>query len=409
MSNNSVKAVDLGTAFIVGITASENGQSVVRSVRNCFVDLDDLNVDINWVKENTPANIVQIEDDDGNINSFIIGDEAINLPIGKVRRPMKSGLINPNEDLAITIISKIMEMVIGPADFPGQIVCYSSPAATADATLDPVNHSRIAKKIFEDLGYKPIEVSEALAVIYANCPKVIDDNGKEYLFSGIGLSFGGGMCNITHTYLGIPTPELTFSLPRSGDWVDEKVSVSMGDKENGDRRYTPSYIAGFKERYLDLLRDDYTDKELIDFGFTSGGRRKDFRKIHFSLCSYYEDLISFSIANFIDKFKKSGVESDYAVEIVISGGTSLPHGFPEKFEQLLHEREDFPFEIREVRRANDPLNATCLGALTKAKSEWKKANANGGGSSGSAKKPASTPQPKKPKEEAGSNEENADA
>lgn len=369
---NSVKAVDLGTAFIVGITSDVSGKNVIRSVRNCFVDLDDLNVDINWVKENTPANIVQIQDDDGNISSFIIGDEAINLPIGKVRRPMKSGLVNPNEDLAITIISKIIEMVIGPSDFPGQIVCYSSPAATSDNKLDPVNHSRIAKKIFEDLGYEAIEISEALAVIYANCPKVIDENGKEYLFSGIGLSFGGGMCNITHTYLGIPTPELTFSLPRSGDWIDNRVSESMGDKENGDPRFSPSYISGFKERYLDLLKEDYTDAELIDFGFTSGNRRKDFRKIHFALRSYYEDLINFSIASFCDKFKRSRVESDYAVEIVISGGTSLPHGFPEKFDAILRERGDFPFEISRVRRAEDPLNATCLGALTKAKSEAKK-------------------------------------
>lgn len=364
--------VDVGTAFIVG-SRSEGGKNVLRTVRNCFLALDDLTDDVNWLKENTNSSIVEIEDEDGDVKSFVIGNDAMSLPNAKVRRPMSSGIINPSEEEASIIISKIIEMVSGPAQYPGEIACGSIPATTISG-VDSVNHKRIIEKAFKDLGYDFIPINEGLAIIYANNPIIIDDDGKQIPFSGIGISMGGGQVNVAHSHMGIPTPELAFSVGRSGDWIDERVSETFGRDAVGNLVVSPSEVARFKEKYLNLTKSDtdYTNEELDALGFKKASRRTKFRKMHFGLSSYYEDLINFVLANFVEKFKQSRIQSDYEIEIVISGGTSMPPGVVEKFEKILSERGDFPFEVKCVRRAADPFNSTALGALTKAISEEKK-------------------------------------
>lgn len=364
--------VDVGTAFIVGARI-ENGKNVLRTVRNCFLALDDLTDDINWLKENTNSSIVDIEDEDGEVKSFVIGNDAMSLPNAKVRRPMAQGIINPSEEEAAIIISKIIEMVVGPAQYPGEIACASVPATTVSG-IDSINHKRIVEKIFKDLGYDFIPINEGLAIIYANNPTIIDDNDKQIPFSGIGISMGGGQINVAHAHMGIPTPELAFSVARSGDWIDDRVSETFGRDSIGNLVVTPSEVARFKEKYLDLTRSDtdYSNEELEELGFKKAARRNKFKKMHFGLSSYYEDLINFVLANFVERFKQSKIQSDYEIEIVVSGGTSMPPGVVEKFEKILEERGDFPFDIKCVRRAADPFNSTALGALTKSASEEKK-------------------------------------
>ena len=365
--------VDVGTMFI-NCARSEGGKNIIRTIRNCFLSLDDLTDNIDWLKENTNASIVEIKDDDGDVKSFVVGSDAMSLPNAKVRRGMSNGILNPSEEDAAIIIAKMIEIVVGAALYPHEIACVSIPANTIDNTIDNINHKRIIEKIFVDLGYDFVPINEGLAIIYANNPVVIDDDGKKTPFSGCGISMGGGMVNISHAYMGIPTPELTFSVPRSGDFLDERTASTFGKDASGNPIVSPSEVARFKEKYLDLTRldTDYTNDELDNLGFKKSSKRNKFRKMHFGLCSYYEDLINFVLANFVEKFKQSKIQSDYEVEIVIAGGTSMPKGVVEKFEKILAERGDFPFEVKCVRRAADPFNSTALGALTKATSEEKK-------------------------------------
>lgn len=363
---------DIGTAFISSARV-ENGKNVIKTVRNCFVCLDDLNVDIGWLKENIKATIIDITDDDGEIKSYIVGEDAINLPNVNIRRPMKSGILNSSEDDAVLIISKLIEMVCGHAKFDGEIACGSIPSTTI-LNRDPTNHKKVIEKIFTNLGYTFVPINEGLAIIYATNPKIINESGEQMNFVGAGLSLGGGQINFCHSYLGIPTENLTFSLENSGDWIDSKTSQTLDHDAAGNPIFSPIEVARFKEKYLDLTRDSdsYTNEELDQLGFKNSKRKKNFRKMHFALSSYYEELINFIIANFIDRFKKSGIQANYSIEIVIAGGTSKPNGVVEKFEKILNERGDFPFDIKCVRRAEDPLYSTVLGALTKAKSEEKK-------------------------------------
>ena len=62
---------------------------------------------------------------------------------------------------------------------------------------------------------------------------------KDANFTGIGMSFGGGMCNICLAYLGLPV--LTIATTRAGDYIDQSAASVTGEtpttvrlhKENG--------------------------------------------------------------------------------------------------------------------------------------------------------------------------------
>ncbi|MEN8257692.1 MAG: hypothetical protein ABFS09_07500 [Thermodesulfobacteriota bacterium] len=63
------------------------------------------------------------------------------------------------------------------------------------------------------LGYRPISINEGLATIMS---ELANDN-----FTGIGISMGGGMCNICLSYLSVPV--LNFSVQKGGDYIDSMV------------------------------------------------------------------------------------------------------------------------------------------------------------------------------------------
>ena len=53
-------------------------------------------------------------------------------------------------------------------------------------------------------------INEGLAVVFS---ELEDEN-----FTGIGISCGGGMCNVALAYLSIPS--IMFSIPKGGDFID---------------------------------------------------------------------------------------------------------------------------------------------------------------------------------------------
>jgi hypothetical protein len=50
------------------------------------------------------------------------------------------------------------------------------------------------------------------------------------------------------------------------------------------------------------------------------------------------------------------------IPLVLSGGTTMPNGFRDRFEKILAD-EAFPLTISEVRMAAEPLNGSAKGAL----------------------------------------------
>ena len=83
-------------------------------------------------------------------------------------------------------------------------------AGTARRPSSPTTRPRCAG-YFESLGYKAVAINEGLAVIFS---ELEDQN-----FTGIGISCGGGMCNVTLAYLSIPS--IMFSITKGGDFIDQ--------------------------------------------------------------------------------------------------------------------------------------------------------------------------------------------
>ena len=57
------------------------------------------------------------------------------------------------------------------------------------------------------------------------------------------------------------------------------------------------------------------------------------------------------------------------VPVIVSGGTSKAKGFLELFKGIVEADEDIPFDIKEIRYADDPLTAVAEGLLIKAIAE----------------------------------------
>ena len=93
-----------------------------------------------------------------------------------------------------------------------------------------------------------------------------------------------------------------------------------------------------------------------------------------SLYIYYKNLIETVVRQFKKVFVKNGTMFPFPLEVVVAGGTSLPNGFEALVEQVIKEVQ-WPFDIKGVRRAKDPLSATAIGCLTAAISREKKKNA----------------------------------
>ncbi|MBF0227563.1 MAG: hypothetical protein HQK76_19120 [Desulfobacterales bacterium] len=151
------------------------------------------------------------------------------------------------------------------------------------------------------------------------------------------------MCNICLSYLSFPV--ITYSVQKAGDYIDKMVGSSVAEPA--------TKIKSIKEQSLDLYQEP-----------------KD--RITTALHIFYEDVIN----NLLDSLQRVLSSTDQIpviskpIPIVISGGTSMPPGFKEKFEKAL-KRFTFPVAISQVRLAEDTLNTTAKGALIMAMTEAK--------------------------------------
>ncbi|HEY0080319.1 MAG TPA: hypothetical protein VGB73_17045 [Pyrinomonadaceae bacterium] len=249
------------------------------------------------------------------------------------RRPMQYGLLNATEEMGQQIIQLIIKRVV-PQARKGEMICFSVPGKGESANGNLVYHEAVLKNFLQSMGYNAKSLNEGQAVVFS---ELQDEN-----FTGIGISCGGGMCNVSVSFMSMPM--ITFSIPKAGDYIDTNVAVVMNE--------TKTRVRLFKEEKLDLSRppkDDLT------------------RALHI----YYEDVLQALIDRLRSEFKHSSQlpKIDRPMPIVLAGGTAKPTGFLQKFESMLKGGGDFPIEISDVRMARDPLTTTAHGCYIAAMSE----------------------------------------
>src|SRR5262249_54104456 len=125
-----------------------------------------------------------------------------------IRRTMTRGVLNPEEPDSLRLIREITLTLVGKAE-KGQKLCFTVPAATLGSEENLTYHEATVRQILVDLGYEVKSINEGLAVVYAEL--------ESTNFTGIGISCGGGLCNVCMSYLSVPI--LSFSIPKAGDFI----------------------------------------------------------------------------------------------------------------------------------------------------------------------------------------------
>lgn len=322
--------LDVGTMNIVSARKTPKGVETAR-IRDAFIDLP---------KESKKmlklGNVSYVERDD---EILILGDAALDMAnvFGReARRPLSGGLVSSSEVDSLEVLGLLVRNVLGEPKSQGEHCYFSVPAAPIDQVgRDVVYHRGVFDRIVTECGYTAHSANEAMAIIYAEAAK----EG----FSGIALSFGSGMTNIS---LAVSTIEgLSFSVGRGGDWIDAGAAKSVGA--------TQARICAIKEKGVDLNNPGSREQEALAF--------------------YYKNLIEYVLDQIALQFKS--IEGKFSlpkpIPIIVSGGTSLAGGFIEFFAQVFEKkRKRFPIQVSEIRKAADPLNAVAQGLLVQALQEY---------------------------------------
>ncbi len=267
---------------------------------------------------------------------YIVGYSAenfANMFDTDTRRSIKQGLLCSDEKEGITVIQAIILSLIQKPKRLGEILCFGVPGEPINGIGSVTYHESIIKMFISRMGFTPISINEGMAVVLSEL--------AEHDYTGIGISIGGGMCNICLSYLSFPV--ITYSIQMGGDYIDSSAGAVVG--------IPATRVKSIKERELSLIA-------------------KPTDRLTTALHIFYNELIKklqksmervLSASNQIPMIAKP-------IPIVLSGGTAMPDGFTDKFQKALSQVR-LPVEISSVYLAEDPLNTTAKGALIMAMTE----------------------------------------
>jgi actin-like ATPase involved in cell morphogenesis len=320
------KGLDIGTANLAAAVQEADGGVSVTLERNAFLDINSDVYSKNMLTKLKVPYIVH------NNQLIVIGESAFELAnvFGKeTRRPMSDGLISPSEADALPMMKLIIQKVLGNPRAPGENCYFSVPAESLDVENNIVYHQGLFESMLNKLGYTGKAINEGHAVVFAEL--------AECDFTGIGLSFGGGMANACICYKSIPC--LSFSVARGGDWIDKNVANVLGIRR--------SKATMIKERGVDIRDPKNREEEAIAI--------------------YYRNLISYLLENIKHRFEGGQNMPTFTdpVDIACAGGTSKVGGFIEVFRDEFG-KIDFPIPVGRIFRAEEALTSVARGCLVAA-------------------------------------------
>lgn len=320
------KGLDIGTANLAAAVQNAEGGITVTVERNAFLDIPSDVYSKNMLTKLKVPYVVH------NGKLVVIGEAAFELAnvFGReTRRPMCDGLISPNEQDALPMMKMIIQKILGEPRVQGENCYFCVPAPSLDVDNNVVYHQGLFESLIGKLGYTAHAINEAHAVIFAEL--------AENDFTGIGLSFGGGMANACIAYKSIPC--LSFSVARGGDWIDKNVANVLGCPR--------SKAAHIKERGIDIRDPKSREEEAVAI--------------------YYRSLINYVLQNIKSRFESGQNMPSFnsPIDIACAGGTSLVGGFIEVFREEFA-KIDFPIPIGRIFRSEEALTAVAKGCLVAA-------------------------------------------
>ncbi|KJR44079.1 magnetosome protein Mad28-2 [Candidatus Magnetoovum chiemensis] len=329
--------LDVGTSNIVAALNKGSDIHLLRQV-NAFFTVNESK----FAKKIFAKNDVIFSEKDSKY--YIVGYAAegfANMFNENTKRPMFQGIISSKEDESLYIMQAIINSLITKPKNFGETICFTVPGEPVDLDVslpdeDKANrnitgytpvHASIIEMYLESLGYTPISINEGLAV-------VMSELGEEN-FTGIGISMGGGMCNVCLSYLSVPV--VTYSIRMGGDYIDTMVSK--------DTKETATKVKVIKELSFNLM---YMPKNRLEIELFTR-----YSEVMTALVKSMEQV--FSLSERIPKISSP-------IPIVLAGGTAMPKGCKERFENIL-KSVSLPFKVSEITVAKDPLSSVAKGAL----------------------------------------------
>jgi hypothetical protein len=316
--------LDVGTSRIVVARAAKDKKYEYHTQLNAFLALPHSKLAEDLLRQQEVFHEVQ------GTELVVVGNDAEKFAEVfhvEMRRPMKNGVLNPQEPHSLAVVRSIITKLVGKASAPGQKVFFSVPALGESLDSAITYHSASIQQILVELGYQATPIEEGLAVVYGELA------GSNY--SGIGVSCGSGLCNVALAVLSVPV--ISFSAPKAGDFIDANSADVTGDRANR----------------LRVLKEQ---------AFALNGFSTD--RVQNALTVYYQEMITNLITTLRNQISSSQKlpKLEQSVPLVLSGGSAMPKGFLEKFNKTLSANE-FPLRLSEVRVSSDPLHSTARGAL----------------------------------------------
>lgn len=320
--------LDVGTGFLVGAGYDESNKESFAPLRDAFFTIDKTTFNRSMFDKGS-MKYIEVGDD-----IHVIGEDALTL--AKIRntaakRPLKLGVINPQERNAAPILKEMFRYCVQPfIKKEGEIMVFSVPGSkVGDESFNVDYHSMSIQSLGKSFGVDAVPLNEAYAVILSEMEKSDD-------VTGLGFSFGAGLVNVCFVYKSMLL--FDFSIDKSGDFIDNESANACG--------VSSSVINHIKEKELVLTADEYTSSPEI-------------RALIFT----YRHVIKNTIQEVIKAFTNtSDVNVIEPVPIIVSGGTSIPDGFMELFKEEI-DNTDLPFNVTEIIPAQNRLASVAKGCL----------------------------------------------
>lgn len=232
----------------------------------------------------------------------------------------------------IVLCEAILQTIIGRPNTPATPLYFTVPSPPFSDNNIHAFAKGTLQTFFSRFGYIAMPVEKGVAVAMS---ELADNN-----FTGLVVTVGASLCNITLTYLSVPL--LSFSLPKAGDYIDTMVAKTTNEFQ--------FKVKEFKEESFSLAAKPAT-------------------RLERALRIYYEDVVG-AIINGLEKALggRPPANLNTQIPVVLSGGSVQLDGFQELFEKTL-DNSRLPLAITNVRTAQDPITAAAKGALFLANSE----------------------------------------
>ena len=328
--------LDIGTKNIV-LGDRSSGKLLFKREVNGFVDI--IKGD-GFIKQMLISQRIPFMERDDKFTAIGTRAEDIAYHFGKVlRRPMENGVLAVGEEEAMKIMAVIIKSLVGKLD-DDAILYYCIPAPALNETVNVRYHQKVVQAILdsykssEGATIKAFPINEARAVVISQIPDR----------TGIGISWGAGMVNVSYCIFGLPIYE--FSIVGSGDWIDMESARVTGNLEKVDGRDKPKALVA-------------KAKEKVNLG---GGLPNT--NLEKAIYINYQILIENVARGIAEGFRQNEqkARADKPMPIVMAGGTSMPEGFLDMFKNIFSTQK-MPFEIGEVKRTAEPLYAIAEGCL----------------------------------------------